>query len=201
MSQTIRRGAVLTLELSLPLMLAWAASRFEASPIGSIAGPLVAFAWALIGAMLLAVAGEAVSSLRRLAHDADTRRGLAAAALLAGSLGTSAEGETSPAYLPFAPAPTLASTGQTQVEQHAPIAPGESEEEAAPTHTVVASENFWMIARSHLEEVWQRPPSNREVARYWLDLIAANQARLQSGDPDLIFPGEVFELTEAGPGA
>jgi nucleoid-associated protein YgaU len=65
----------------------------------------------------------------------------------------------------------------------------------------VAGENFWLIARSHLQELWQRSPSNREVARFWLDLIAANRARLQSGDPDLIFPGEVFELPEAGPGA
>jgi hypothetical protein len=200
MSSTIRRGAARTLKLSLPLMVAWAVSLFEASPNRSIAGPLVVVAWALIGVLLMALAGEAVSSLYRLAHDPDRRRSLATAALVAGTFGTNTEGSTGPAYLPFTPAPTPAPS-QTQVEPPEPIAPGGSEGEVAPTHTVVAGENFWLIARSHLQELWQRSPSNREVARFWLDLIAANRARLQSGDPDLIFPGEVFELPEAGPGA
>ena len=32
--------------------------------------------------------------------------------------------------------------------------------------------------------------SDRESAAYWLKVIKVNRARLRSGDPDLIYPGE-----------
>jgi hypothetical protein len=36
--------------------------------------------------------------------------------------------------------------------------------------------------------------SEREIARYWLDVVDANRASLRSGDPDVIFPGETIKL-------
>ena len=33
-------------------------------------------------------------------------------------------------------------------------------------------------------------PTNREVAEYWAKLVEANRHGLESGDPDLIYPGE-----------
>jgi nucleoid-associated protein YgaU len=38
-------------------------------------------------------------------------------------------------------------------------------------------------------------PSDAEVDDYWTRLIAANRDRLAHGDdPDLVFPGQVFDL-------
>jgi nucleoid-associated protein YgaU len=65
--------------------------------------------------------------------------------------------------------------------------------EQASSHRVVPGDNLWTIARNHLAEVRGRPVaqlSDREIAVYWLKVIKANRARLKSGDPDLIYPGE-----------
>jgi hypothetical protein len=62
---------------------------------------------------------------------------------------------------------------------------------------VVQGDNLWTIARDHLAKVRGRPAgelSEREIARYWLDVVDANRASLRSGDPDLIFPGEIIKL-------
>ena len=37
-------------------------------------------------------------------------------------------------------------------------------------------------------------PTNREVAEYWAKVVEANRDGLQSGDPDLIYPGEEIVL-------
>ena len=60
-------------------------------------------------------------------------------------------------------------------------------------HRVVPGDNLWSIAEMHLlaqNEVIGDP----EIARYWLRVIEHNRARLRSGDPDLIYPGEVVTL-------
>jgi nucleoid-associated protein YgaU len=65
--------------------------------------------------------------------------------------------------------------------------------EQASSHRVVPGDNLWTIARDHLAEVRGRLAaelSDREIAVYWLKVIKANRARLKSGDPDLIYPGE-----------
>jgi hypothetical protein len=36
--------------------------------------------------------------------------------------------------------------------------------------------------------------SNGEIAAYWVRVVEANQGRLRSGDPDLIYPDEDIEL-------
>jgi nucleoid-associated protein YgaU len=50
-------------------------------------------------------------------------------------------------------------------------------------------EHLWSIAASHLGD-----GTIADVAPYWRRLIAHNRARLRSGDPDLVYPGEVVEL-------
>jgi hypothetical protein len=62
---------------------------------------------------------------------------------------------------------------------------------------VVQGDNLWTIARNHLAEVRGRPAvelSDRQIAAYWVTLVDANLGGLRSGDPDLIYPGEVVEL-------
>lgn len=69
----------------------------------------------------------------------------------------------------------------------------------AAAHTVVAGDHLWGIAEARLRAAWEREPTEAETAAYWREVIAANRARLVSGDPDLVFPGEVIELPEVPP--
>jgi nucleoid-associated protein YgaU len=60
--------------------------------------------------------------------------------------------------------------------------------------TVTPGDNLWRLAERRLGEVRGRPPGDGEIAPYWVEVIAANRHRLRSGDPDLIFPGEVLVM-------
>ncbi|MBP9115762.1 MAG: LysM peptidoglycan-binding domain-containing protein [Acidimicrobiia bacterium] len=62
------------------------------------------------------------------------------------------------------------------------------------SYTVVSGDNFWNIAKVHVEQNLGHSPTNAEVANYWVKLIDANRANIRSGDADLIFPGEVFSF-------
>jgi LysM domain len=67
---------------------------------------------------------------------------------------------------------------------------------AAGTYVVVAGDNLWTIAARQVAGS-DRGASDvvpGEVAPYWHALVDRNRARLVSGDPDLLFPGEVLEL-------
>jgi hypothetical protein len=79
--------------------------------------------------------------------------------------------------------------------------PGSTPSQPAPSepglHKVAPGENLWQIARSHLANATRRDAAEigtREVAAYWLRVLAANRARLRSGNPDLIYPGEYVRL-------
>jgi nucleoid-associated protein YgaU len=55
---------------------------------------------------------------------------------------------------------------------------------------VVEGDHLWKISAGHL-----RPDAaDHEIAPYWLEVIDVNTPNLRSGDPDLIYPGEVVEL-------
>ena len=62
------------------------------------------------------------------------------------------------------------------------------------TVTVEEGDNLWLIARNRLEGLTGRRVTSRQVAGYWRSLIDHNLHRLHSGDPDLIYPGEVIAL-------
>ncbi len=63
----------------------------------------------------------------------------------------------------------------------------------AATHTVRAGENLWTISRNELA-ARQRPTDTTSIARYWGELIRLNRGSLRSGNPSLIFAGEVLHL-------
>jgi hypothetical protein len=67
----------------------------------------------------------------------------------------------------------------------------------ATLHRVRQGDNLWLIAKQRLAVVTGRPPrtlSNRDVAAYWMRVMAANRGHLRSGRPGLIYPGEYVRL-------
>lgn len=64
-------------------------------------------------------------------------------------------------------------------------------------HTVRVSrgDHLWSISEQHLGRVLGRADlGEHEIARYWVQVIEANRATIRSGNPDLIYPGELIEL-------
>jgi nucleoid-associated protein YgaU len=62
---------------------------------------------------------------------------------------------------------------------------------------VAPGESLWTIAQNHLEQAavgGAGEPTTDEVTAYWERVKAANQGRLQSGDPDVIEVGEPIIL-------
>jgi len=66
------------------------------------------------------------------------------------------------------------------------------------TWTVAAGESFWSIAEELLAEAWGRVPTDAEIDPFWRALVDANRGRLiDPADPDLVHPGQVFEIPPA----
>lgn len=83
-------------------------------------------------------------------------------------------------YLPIEPLPTTVATVSGPAEaEHVVVMPGD---------------NMWLLAERRLGDLLGRPAADHEIAPYWLAVIGANKDRIRSGDPDLIFPGEVLVL-------
>lgn len=62
--------------------------------------------------------------------------------------------------------------------------------------TVAEGDHLWKISENHLRDRARRPVSDSEIGPYWRRVIEQNLESLRSGDPDLIYPGEVIELPE-----
>lgn len=73
-----------------------------------------------------------------------------------------------------------------------PVSPPPAAETTAGPDSVVVVEgdHLWKISERRLG------PSSPDklIAPYWREVIEVNTPRLRSGDPDLIYPGEVVEL-------
>jgi hypothetical protein len=95
---------------------------------------------------------------------------------------TAAAPPPAPAPVP-APAPNPPSTTQTPRGTTA----------AGNPHVVVRDDNLWTIAAARLEHAGSAP-GDAAIARYWHRVIARNETRLRSGDPNVIFAGEVIWL-------
>ena len=66
-------------------------------------------------------------------------------------------------------------------------------DKAGRRYVVVAGDNLWTIAK-RIVEIRTPSPTNTDVAQYWAHLVATNRATLRSGNPSLIFPGEIVTL-------
>ena len=76
--------------------------------------------------------------------------------------------------------------------------PAAGVEAAAEVVQVRSGDNLWVISRRHLTGALGRVPGNDEIAPYWREVIARNRPHLLSGNPDLIYPGEVIRLPPTG---
>lgn len=59
---------------------------------------------------------------------------------------------------------------------------------------VVRGDHLWKISDRHLQSVHGGEAGTADVTTYWRLVIEENRTSLRSGDPDLIYPGEVIEL-------
>ncbi len=66
------------------------------------------------------------------------------------------------------------------------------------SHVVRRGDNLWRIARDELVARGAGTPDDSAVARYWRLVVAANAGTLRSGNPGLIYPGEIVALPEPG---
>ncbi|HEX2369108.1 MAG TPA: hypothetical protein VHM94_07740 [Acidimicrobiia bacterium] len=97
--------------------------------------------------------------------------------------------------------PPLAPPARRAVLRAGTSSSAEERVEVPSEHVVVPGDNLWIIAEHHLEQVTgQRDLSDQEVANYWVVVIEANRSRVRSGDPDLIYPGEVIVLPPVSQG-
>jgi hypothetical protein len=70
----------------------------------------------------------------------------------------------------------------------------------SPTEIVVRpGDHMWSLAEQQLALVRGREVSDIEIAPYWLQVVGTNLSRIRSGDPDLIFPGEILVLPPVDP--
>ena len=63
---------------------------------------------------------------------------------------------------------------------------------------VQPGDHLWKISATHLGGILDRPAEPEEIDPYWRVVIETNRDLLTSGDPDLIYPGEVIELPRVG---
>jgi hypothetical protein len=64
----------------------------------------------------------------------------------------------------------------------------------ATTVVVRPGDDLWRLAAARLQTALGRTATASEIGPYWVEVVDANRARLRSGDPDLIFPGEELWL-------
>lgn len=70
--------------------------------------------------------------------------------------------------------------------------PAGDDVEQSHVHVVVAGESLWLIAEDSVPA--GIPDRAAAVDAYWRRLLDLNTSTLRSGDPNLIFPGEVVNL-------
>jgi hypothetical protein len=126
----------------------------------------------------------------------DTRHATATTTTIGGRVATTRSANTTTTIRPAPPLPRRATpTATTRAPSSSPLpttspAPGRER-----VHVVVPGDNLWRIARGEVARArGTYQPTDAQIAPYWQQLIAENRPTLRSGDPSLIFPGEVVEL-------
>ena len=69
-----------------------------------------------------------------------------------------------------------------------------SDPEMLGSWRVAPGDHFWAIAEETLTAAYGRPVTDEEITPYWQKIVDANRDRLSSADPDLVHPGETFDV-------
>jgi hypothetical protein len=97
---------------------------------------------------------------------------------------------------PSSPAPPPAPSSDLDPPSPAP-SPTPRADAPVDRHVVVAGDNLWTIAAAEVARTTGRSTSeltDREIASYWVELVTAARPGLRSGNPNLVYPGEVVPL-------
>jgi hypothetical protein len=218
-----RLGSVPWLEVRWCCLASWAETTAATDALAALArwAALVAALWVLGSSLLyvLAVAtGKApmirvvgratLPSVRRWVERAITSGALITTLALPAVAG---DGHlVDPRYVPVPAGDPPATTTTTQspvvtapsVAPPAPVVPHSMGPAATPEETrwtVRSGDNFWRLAEATMVEALGRTPTPAEVDPYWRRLVEANRPLIRSGDPDLIFPGEIVVLPPVTP--
>jgi nucleoid-associated protein YgaU len=93
---------------------------------------------------------------------------------------------------------SAAAASPAGVNGFVPVTIGEAPQ--AGTVVVEPGDHLWKISATHLDQALGRPARPEDIDPYWRAVIDVNREHLVSGDPDLIYPGEVIQLPDADPG-
>lgn len=185
----------MTAELAVWYLLAVSALHAVASLLRAAGGHRLADAIATPGVRRLVRAGLGL--------------GLAAASSVGGQEEASAPGTVT--MTPVAESPLVTQTriedpgGTASMRPSVPTDGGAARMapvRPAPPSAWVAEpgDSLWSIAEELLTDAWQRPPTGAETDPFWRALVERNRGRLvDPGDPDLIHPGQVFEVPPLPP--
>jgi hypothetical protein len=175
--------------------------------------------WHVLGLAVCAAARTwphrgALATLRRWSPPLARRLGgvTASVAFVLAPVSAHAQTATPPAEPPFVRGPGAqpeTTASPTDSTASAPVVPSVPTEPTAPDvtppsaipmaatarHVVAPGDNLWRIAAA---EVARRSgvaePTDAAIVPYWRAVIAANRSTLRSGDPSLIYPGEIIAL-------
>jgi hypothetical protein len=201
-------GAVITLCATRP-HLAGSPTTWPADDVARAASWTLAAGWTAwlsftVFAYSIALAQQGPGHARRALRWAPPIARHALRAALAGSLAVAPppppvtvhvgnDGRLTPGTRPSPTTTTTTTTPQSPARRPVPRRAPPPIRMTPSRCRVQSGDNLWTIARAELARVG-RALDDREVAPYWLRLIAANRATLRSGDPNLIYPGEIVEL-------
>lgn len=153
----------------------------------------LADALAAPGASRLVRSGLGVGLLATTAAGAAAPEDTATAARPTTAMMQPVDDEPGTAWMvPDASSPTTSSTPDGADDS---LSPPVQDDAAPSTWAVSEGESFWSIAEDVLETSLGRAPTDEEVDPFWRMLVEHNRYRLADpDDPDLILPGQVFEV-------
>lgn len=91
--------------------------------------------------------------------------------------------------------PSYAPTPAGDADAYEPTPAGDGVDHTGGIHVILPGESLWSIAEDAMP---QRIPERADaIDAYWRALLELNTSTLRSGDPNLIYPGEVVRLPDA----